>query len=474
MDSSPQPFDPHSIGEAISALQQRFGTRLSTNLEIRRQHANTLTWIDNQPPNAVVWPESTDEVAAIVAVAARHRAPIIPFGAGTSLEGHVNAPFGGISIDMSRMDRVLEVNDRDHDCRVEAGISRKRLAEHLRDTGLFFPVDPGAEEATLGGMVSTRASGTTTMRYGSMRDNVLGLTAVMADGTVIRTGTRARKSAAGYDLTRLLVGAEGTLGIVTEVALRLHGQPEAIVAAVAPFDTLEGACNTAIDAVGMGGLGLARVELLDAIQIEAVNAHAHLDLALKPTLFLEFHGTPLALDEQVSALREIALANGATSFARATDETQRRQLWKARHEAYWAIRATARGRDILATDVCVPISRLAECVSETAADAERLGLTAPILGHVGDGNFHATPLFNRHDSAERARLETLLKNLVRRAQAAGGTCTGEHGIGQGKKAYLAMEVGAGLEVMAAIKQALDPLGILNPGKLLAGTASHGV
>lgn len=457
--------DASRLELCLSILAQRFGPRLSTVADVRRQHANTLTWLENQPPDAVIWPTSTLEVAEIVSLASAHKVPLIAYGAGTSLEGHLNAPFGGISVDMSRMDRIVEVNARDLDCRVEAGVSRRRLNEHLRDQGLFFPVDPGAEEATLGGMAATGASGTTTVRYGSMRENVLNVTAVMADGSIVKTGSRARKSAAGYDLTRLLIGSEGTLGIITELTLRLYGIPESMLAAVCPFATLEGACNAAMDAVGQG-LGVARIELLDATQIAAVNVHAKLALEETPTLFLEFHGTPAATRAEVAAFEAIARDNGALRFDWAATEDDRRRLWKARHEAYWAIRATAKGRAILATDVCVPVSRLAQCVLETVEDAARCGLTAPILGHVGDGNFHATPLIDAESPAEVAALKGFLGRLAARAIAHGGTCTGEHGIGQGKKAYLAAEAGTALPVMATIKRALDPDGLLNPGKII--------
>jgi D-lactate dehydrogenase (cytochrome) len=412
---------------AIAVLQQRFGERLQTGEALRRQHANTLTWIPNQPPDAVIWVETTDEVRQVVRVAATHGTPIIPFGAGTSLEGHINAPRGGLSLDFSRMNRVLTVNERDLDCVVEAGVSRKQLNDHLRDLGLFFPVDPGAEEATIGGMASTRASGTTAVRYGTMRENVLNLTAVMADGSIIKTAQRARKSAAGYDLTRLLVGSEGTLGIITELTVRLYGIPERILAAVCPFETLEGACNAVIQSIQFG-LGLARMELLDPPQIRAVNSYAKLGLEEKPTLFLEF---------------------------------------KARHDVYWAIKTVFPGRDAFATDVCVPISRLAECVLQTQQDIEASGLIAPIVGHVGDGNFHTTPVFDRNDPAQRAAVEGFLARLVERAIAMEGTCTGEHGVGQGKAKYLKAELGDGLAVMRSIKAALDPQDILNPGKILS-------
>jgi D-lactate dehydrogenase (cytochrome) len=453
------------IRTAIAVLRQRFGERVQTGEAIRRQHANSLTWIPNQPPDAVVWVETTQDVREVVGIAATHGAPIIPFGAGTSLEGHINAPNGGLSLDFARMNRVLSVNERDLDCVVEAGVSRKQLNDYLRDRGLFFPVDPGAEEATIGGMASTRASGTTAVRYGTMRENVLNMTAVMADGAIIKTAQRARKSAAGYDLTRLLVGAEGTLGIITELTVRLYGIPERILAAVCPFQTLEGACNAVIQSIQLG-LGVARMELLDAPQIRVVNSYAKLALEEKPTLFLEFHGSEAGARDQVDTFREIADSEGAIRFDWAEQEEDRRRLWKARHDVYWAIKAVFPGRDALATDVCVPISRLAECVVATQQDIERAGLIAPIVGHVGDGNFHTTPVFDRNDPGQLAAVEGFLERLVERAIAMEGTCTGEHGVGQGKAKYLKAELGEGVAVMRSIKAALDPHNILNPGKII--------
>jgi D-lactate dehydrogenase (cytochrome) len=450
---------------AIAVLRQRFADRLQTGEAIRRQHANTITWIPNQPPDAVIWVENRDEVREVVRVARTHRVPIVPFGAGTSLEGHINAPRGGLSLDFARMNRVLAVNERDLDCVVEPGVSRKQLNDYLRDLGLFFPVDPGAEEATIGGMAATRASGTNAVRYGTMRDNVLNLTAVMADGSVVKTAQRARKSSAGYDLTRLMVGSEGTLGIITEITVRLYGIPERILSAVCPFQTLEGACNAVIQSIQLG-LGVARMELLDEMQIEAVNKYAKLALEAKPTLFLEFHGTEAGARDQVEQFKAIAESEGAIRFDWAESEEERRRLWKARHDAYWAVKTVWPGRDVFATDVCVPISRLAECVVETQKDIEKLGLVAPIVGHVGDGNFHTSPAFDSKNPKEMAAVETFLERLTQRAIAMEGTCTGEHGVGQGKIKYLKAELGDGLAVMRAIKTALDPLDILNPGKIL--------
>jgi D-lactate dehydrogenase (cytochrome) len=455
---------PGNVATAVAILRQRFGDRLQTGEAIRRQHANTITWIPNQPPDAVIWVENQAEVCEVVRVASAHRVPIIPFGAGTSLEGHINAPEGGLSLDFARMNRVLAVNERDLDAVVEPGVSRKQLNDYLRDMGLFFPVDPGAEEATIGGMASTRASGTTAVRYGTMRENVLNLTAVMANGSIVKTAQRARKSAAGYDLTRLLVGSEGTLGIITELTVRLYGIPERVLAAVCPFATLEGACNAVIQSIQLG-LGVARMELLDPMQIRAVNGHSKLGLEEKPTLFLEFHGTEAGARDQVENFKEIAESEGAIRFDWAENEDERRRLWKARHDAYWAIKTAWPGRDIFATDVCVPVSRLAECVVETQKDIEALGLVAPIVGHVGDGNFHTSPVFDRNNPKEMAAIETYLDRLNKRAIAMEGTCTGEHGVGQGKAKYLRAELGDGLDVMRSIKAALDPQGILNPGKI---------
>lgn len=453
-----------SVATVVAILRQRLGERVATGEAIRRQHASTLTWIEAELPDAVVWPLSEAEVADIVRICAEHRVPIVPFGAGTSLEGHVNAPFGGLSLDLSRMDRILSVATADLDSTVEPGVTREQLNTFLRDTGLFFAVDPGAGGATLGGMAATRASGTNAVRYGTMRDNVVRLRAVLADGSVVSTGGRARKSAAGYDLTRLIVGSEGTLGIVTELTVRLHPTPETVLAAVCPFPTVAGACNATIAAIQLG-LGLARIELLDPVQIRAVNAYSKLSLAETPTLFVELHGTRAATAEAVETFREIAAAEGGLDVAWATSEVERHRLWQARHDAYWASRAVWAGKSILATDVCVPISRLAECVTETIADIERLGLTAPIVGHVGDGNFHATPVFDARDPREMAAITEFLDRLAVRAIAMEGTCTGEHGIGEGKIEYLAAELGSGVDMMRRVKQALDPLGILNPGKI---------
>jgi D-lactate dehydrogenase (cytochrome) len=458
--------DAAAVANAVNELRPLFGSRIETGEAIRAAHANTLTWIPAEPPDAVVWPLTTEDVVAIVDAARRHRVPLIPFGAGTSLEGHVNAPSGGISIDLSRMTRIIAVEPRDSDCTVEAGVTRPMLNAHLRDVGLFFAVDPGAGEATFGGMAATRASGTNAMHYGTMRDNVVSLKAVMANGDVLTTGGRARKSAAGLDLTRLLIGSEGTLGIITELTLRLHPLPARVIAAACPFASVEGACEATIEATA-SGLGLARVELLDALQVRAVNFHSKLSLPEVPHLFVEIAGGEAATQEQLAAFREIALSNGALAFDWAAGEDERRKLWRARHDAFWSVRTMWPGKTMVVSDVCVPVSQLARCVTETEADIAEAGLTAPIVGHVGDGNFHVILVFDGEDGQQVAAVRAFLDRLVDRALALGGTCSGEHGIGQGKINCLTREHGAAaVEAMRAVKRALDPLGILNPGKML--------
>lgn len=449
----------------LAALKLRFGSRYADSAALREQHGHTTTWIANEPPEAVIFPESTEEVVEIVNLCRESRTPIIPFGVGTSLEGHLNAPFGGVCLDFARMKRILAVNAEDMDCEVEPGVTRKELEAHLRDTGLFFPIDPGAD-ATLGGMAATRASGTMAVRYGTMRECVLNLTAVMADGSVVRTASRARKSSAGYDLTRLLVGSEGTLGITTALTLRLFGLPETILAAVCPFKTLDGACRTVTQAIQLA-LGLARIELLDAVQMRASNSYSKLSLAEVPTLFLEFHGTRQATIEQVEIFKELAAAEGGGPFEWAERPEDRTRLWQARHDAYFANLGLRPGATGVATDVCVPLSRLAECVTETHADINETGLIAPVVGHVGDGNFHVMPLVDMDDADEIGRVEKFNERLVQRALAMGGTCTGEHGVGSGKMKFMEMEHGPGIAVMAAIKMALDPCNIFNPGKIIA-------
>ncbi|HSV21975.1 MAG TPA: FAD-linked oxidase C-terminal domain-containing protein [Xanthobacteraceae bacterium] len=450
---------------ALAALAQRFGERLSVALAAREQHANTTTWVANQPPDAVAYPASAEEVQAIVRICAAHGLPVIPFGTGTSLEGQVNAPFGGISIDFRDMNRVLAVHPEDLDCVVEPGVTRKQLNAFLRDDGVFFPIDPGAD-ASIGGMAATRASGTNAVRYGTMKDNVLALKAVLANGDMIATSRRARKSAAGYDLTRLLVGSEGTLGVITEITLKLHGIPEAIAGGICPFPSVEAACEATIATI-QSGIPVARIELLDALQVKAVNIYSNLTLPERPMLCLEFHGSPTGVAEQSARFGDIAADLGGGPFEWATKAEDRTRLWQARHDAYWAALGLRPGAKAIASDVCVPISRLAECVTATQADVAASQLIAPIVGHVGDGNFHLSILVDMADADELRRTEGLLERLVERALAMEGTCTGEHGVGQGKMKYLRAEYGdAALLAMRAIKTALDPQNIMNPGKII--------
>jgi D-lactate dehydrogenase (cytochrome) len=456
--------DRKAAATVIAALAARYGNRLVTSQALREQHGHTTTWIDNQPPDAVVFPQATDEVQDIVRLCAAHRVPVIGFGQGTSLEGQLNAPRGGICLDFRDMNRVLAVHAEDLDCVVEPGITRKQLNEFLRDTGVFFPIDPGAD-ASLGGMAATRASGTNAVRYGTMKDNVLALKAVLANGEVISTGRRAKKSSAGYDLTRLMVGSEGTLGIITELTLRLSGIPEAIASGTCPFPTVEAACNATILTI-QSGIPVARIELLDEMQVKASNAYSKLTLPEMPMLFLEFHGSEASVAEQSQRFGEIARELGGGPFEWATKAEDRSRLWQARHDAYWAVMGLRPGVRALSTDVCVPISRLAECVTQSQRDLKESRLLAPIVGHVGDGNFHMLLLIDHTDADEVERAKAFLERLVDRALSMDGTCTGEHGIGQGKMKYLPAEHGEpALAAMRAIKRALDPLDIMNPGKI---------
>jgi len=454
------------IQAALGVLKQQFGERFQTGHSIREQHGHTTTWIPNQMPDGVVFAKSTAEVSEIVKVCATHGVPIIAYGTGTSLEGHVNAPAGGISIDVSHMDSVLEVNAGDLDCRVQPGVTREALNTYLRDQGLFFPIDPGAN-ASLGGMAATRASGTNAVRYGTMKDNVLSVEAVMADGSIIRTASRARKSSAGYDLTRLMVGSEGTLGIITEITLRLQGIPEAISAARCSFPSVEAASKTVM-AVIQYGLPVARIELLDTLVVKALNNYSKLDLPEGPLLLLEFHGSDASVAEQAETFGMLAEEEGGTGYQATATLEERNKLWQARHDAYWAMLALRPGCKAVATDVCVPISRLAEAVTASEAKANELGLIAPVVGHAGDGNFHASLLLDMENAEEVAKAEHFVSWLNDMAISMDGTCTGEHGIGQGKRPYLVKELGADtIAVMGAIKKALDPQNIMNPGKILA-------
>jgi D-lactate dehydrogenase (cytochrome) len=448
----------------VAELQARYGARVSTAPAVRQQHGRGEALDAGAPPDAVVWPESTAEVADIVRACAARDIPIIPFGAGTSVEGHVSAPFGGICVDVSRMNAVLVVNADDADCVVQPGVTRNQLNAYLRDSGLFFPVDPGAD-ASIGGMVSTRASGTTTVRYGGMPQQVLALEVVLADGRVIRCGSRARKSSAGYDLVRMFVGSEGTLGIVTEITLRLHGRAEAIGSLTCSFATMREAVDT-VTALSLTGAGVARIEFLDEVQIRACNQYSKLDLPEQPTLFIEFHGIGPTVEEQIARAAEIAVSFGGTNIGGSTSEAERERLWKARHAAYFAALALRPGCQAMIADVCVPISALADCVVQTRAAIDAAGLQAPIVGHVGDGNFHVIFLLDPAARTERERADAVYDDLIERALAVGGTCTGEHGIGYGKRHKLVREAGDdAIGLMRAVKTAWDPRGILNPGKI---------
>jgi D-lactate dehydrogenase (cytochrome) len=458
----PRPLPP----AMLQALRERFGDRCSTAQAVREQHGRDESPFDVPPPDAVVFCESTEEVAAVVALAAAHEVPVIPYGAGSSLEGHLLAVQGGVSIDLTRMNRILRVNAEDLTVTVQAGVTRKQLNDEIRHTGLFFPIDPGAD-ASIGGMAATRASGTNAVRYGTMRENVLGLTVVSASAEVIHTGTRARKSSAGYDLTRLFVGSEGTLGVMTEVTLRLYPLPEAISAAVCHFPTLEAAVNTTIQTIQLG-VPIARCELLDANAVRAVNRHDKLGLRESPMLLMEFHGSEAGVKEQAETVQELAREHGGEDFQWATTPEERTRLWTARHHAYLSALQTKPGCRCVTTDTCVPISRLADCVSETMAEADASGLPYFVVGHVGDGNFHVGYLIDPQQPAERETAERLSSQLVQRALRMEGTCTGEHGIGLHKMDFLVEEAGAGaVQAMSLIKRALDPRNIMNPGKIFA-------
>ena len=458
--------DAATIATVTQALAASFGNRLVTSMAVRQQHGHTTTWTPNQPPDAVVFAQTTEDVAGVVKLCAEHGVPVIAFGTGTSLEGHVNAPYGGVCIDLSMMKDILAVHAEDLDCVVQAGVTRKQLNEYLRDMGLFFPIDPGAD-ASIGGMAATRASGTNAVRYGTMKDLVLALKVVLASGEIITTAHRAKKSSAGYDLTRLFVGSEGTLGIITEITLRLSGIPEAISAATCPFPSVKAACDAVIETI-QTGLPVARIELVTDLVVRGINNYSKLGLPESTMLFLEFHGSESSVAEQAERFGEIAEGYGGGPFAWTVHPEERTKLWQARHDVFWALSTLRPGAKGVSTDICVPISRLADCVVETQEDAESIGLLCPIVGHVGDGNFHCCPLIMVDDPVEMERVEGFLERLARRGLAMEGTCTGEHGIGQGKIKYMKEEFEpAALDAMRAIKAALDPRNILNPGKITA-------
>ncbi|WP_417316655.1 FAD-binding oxidoreductase [Emcibacter sp.] len=452
-----------NIKRILPALAEKLGDRLSVSEAVRQHHGTSLTYLAPALPEAVAFAHSTEEVSHIIRLCNEADVPVMAFGTGTSLEGHFLATEGGLCIDLSGMDKIVSIHAEDLDATVEAGVTREDLNHALRDMGLFFPIDPGAN-ASLGGMTATRASGTNAVRYGTMRDNVLSLTAVMADGEIIRTKGRAKKSAAGYDLNALLTGSEGTLGIIMEITLKLYGIPEAMSAAVCHFEDLESAVKTVVETI-QTGIPVARIELADALQMSLINKYSELDYAAKPTLFLEFHGSEQSVREQAEIVGEIAAGQGSGDFRWASRTEDRNKLWKARHDAFYAVQANHPGKDFWATDVCVPISRLTDCIMQTYDDIEKTGLVAPLVGHVGDGNFHLTLVFDKKDPAQVNRIEAFNGRLVERALKLEGTSTGEHGIGIGKKKFMTLEHGPALHYMQAIKKALDPKNILNPGKI---------
>ncbi len=463
----PRRAEPDALNPAlIQRLSELLGESFSRSIAEREQHGRGESYHPVQPPDAVCYAGSTEEVAAIVRLCNEYRTPIIAFGAGTSLEGHLSALHGGISLDLSRMNKIIEVRPGDLDASVQAGVTREQLNTYLRDQGLFFPIDPGAE-CTLGGMAATRASGTNAVRYGTMRENVVSLTVVLADGRVIRTASRARKSSAGYDLTRLLVGSEGTLGIITELTVRLYGIPEVVSAAVCNFDTVRNAV-TAVSTIIQCGVPIARVELLDANTLRAVNKFSNLDYAEQPTLFFEFHGSAQGVREQAELTQSITADLGGRDFQWTTSAEGRSALWRARHNVHYALQAMRPSARIWSTDVCVPISALPDCIEESAADVAGASFFVGMVGHVGDGNFHLGLVINPDNPDEMAEANGINERVVMRALALGGTCTGEHGVGYGKSEFLPIELGTdALDVMRSIKAALDPNGILNPGKILS-------
>ncbi len=457
------PRNEEGIAAALGVLKQQFGEAFHTGQSMREQHGHTTTWIKTQAPDAVIFAKSTQEVSNIVKTCATHKVPVIAYGTGTSLEGHVNAPAGGVCIDLTEMSKVVAVNAEDLDCVVQPGVTREQLNLELRDQGLFFPIDPGAN-ASLGGMASTRASGTNAVRYGTMKDNILSLEVVLPSGEVIRTASRAKKSSAGYDLTRLMIGSEGTLGIITEITLKLQGIPEAMSSARCSFETIDAACQAVMMTIQYG-IPVARIELLDSLAVKAANDYSKLDLPEQHLLLLEFHGSETGVAEQAEMFGHIAEEVGGTGFEWTQKAEDRSKLWQARHDMYWAALALRPGAKGISTDVCVPISRLAECVTAAKEKADELGLISTVVGHVGDGNFHMLPLVDMDNPDEVAAAQGYVSWLNDVAIEMGGTCTGEHGIGQGKKPYLRKELGGAVDVMAAIKAAIDPDGIMNPGKI---------
>ena len=456
-------YNKKNIQECISKIKDKFGQQFSDSKSIREQHSHTMTIHESELPDGVLFASNKNDVSDAVKICSDFRCPIIPFGVGSSFEGHVNAPFGGLSIDLNNMNEILNVYQDDLLVTVQPGVTREQLNTHLRDTGLFFPIDPGAN-ASIGGMSSTRASGTNAVRYGTMKDNVVSIEAVMPNGEIIKTSNKAKKSSAGYDLTRLLVGSEGTLGIITEITLKLYGIPEVIAGGRVSFTSIKDAADTVITTI-QSGIPVARIELLDAIQVKACNLYSKLSLPEEPLLLLEFHGSKKSVDEQSELFGEIALEFGGNNYEWTSNNEERNKLWKARHDAYWAARSYMPGTEMYSTDVCVPISRLSECIVETVKDLNDNDLIGPIASHAGDGNFHVAVMLDTNNENEVSKLGPFLDRLSDRAIKMDGTCTGEHGIGQGKRKYMYNELGNSVDVMEAIKKSFDPNLIMNPGKL---------
>ncbi len=456
-------YNKKNIQECISKIKDKFGQQFSDSKSIREQHSHTMTIHESELPDGVLFASNKNDVSDAVKICNDFRCPIIPFGVGSSFEGHVNAPFGGLSIDLNNMNEILNVYQDDLLVTVQPGVTREQLNTHLRDTGLFFPIDPGAN-ASIGGMSSTRASGTNAVRYGTMKDNVVSIEAVMPNGEIIKTSNKAKKSSAGYDLTRLLVGSEGTLGIITEITLKLYGIPEVIAGGRVSFTSIKDAADTVITTI-QSGIPVARIELLDAIQVKACNLYSKLSLPEEPLLLLEFHGSKKSVDEQSELFGEIALEFGGNNYEWTSNNEERNKLWKARHDAYWAARSYMPGTEMYSTDVCVPISRLSECIVETVKDLNDNDLIGPIASHAGDGNFHVAVMLDKNNENEVSKLGPFLDRLSDRAIKMDGTCTGEHGIGQGKRKYMYSELGNSVDVMESIKKSFDPNLIMNPGKL---------
>ena len=456
-------YNKKNIQECISKIKDKFGQQFSDSKSIREQHSHTMTIHESELPDGVLFASNKNDVSYAVKICNDFGCPIIPFGVGSSFEGHVNAPFGGLSIDLNNMNEILNVYQDDLLVTVQPGVTREQLNTHLRDTGLFFPIDPGAN-ASIGGMSSTRASGTNAVRYGTMKDNVVSIEAVMPNGEIIKTSNKAKKSSAGYDLTRLLVGSEGTLGIITEITLKLYGIPEVIAGGRVSFTSIKDAADTVITTI-QSGIPVARIELLDAIQVKACNLYSKLSLPEEPLLLLEFHGSKKSVDEQSELFGEIALEFGGNNYEWTSNNEERNKLWKARHDAYWAARSYMPGTEMYSTDVCVPISRLSECIVETVKDLKDNDLIGPIASHAGDGNFHVAVMLDTNNENEVSKLGPFLDRLSDRAIKMDGTCTGEHGIGQGKRKYMYNELGNSVDVMEAIKKSFDPNLIMNPGKL---------